>query len=175
MNALIVATHNGSELFATPGRPTAPSWSPDGKVLVCALGRIAERIALVEVQVQSGAEREIGAWRWSNLDSIAWLPDGSGLMLTARDQSSQQTQVWYVAYPSGEAHRVTNDLNEYQGLSLNADAKAMVVVQSPLARTGPTGPMASVGRPTASWFTARTRAATATSGCWTSRAGRGIS
>jgi len=130
MNALIVATHNGSELFATPGRPTAPSWSPDGKVLVCALGRIAERIALVEVQVQSGAEREIGAWRWSNLDSIAWLPDGSGLMLTARDQLSQQTQVWYVAYPSGEAHRVTNDLNEYQGLSLNADAKAMVVVQT---------------------------------------------
>ncbi len=50
-------------------------------------------------------------------------------MLTARDQSSPQNQIWQVAYPSGEAHRVTNDLNEYQSMSLSADADAMVVVQ----------------------------------------------
>jgi Tol biopolymer transport system component len=85
---------------------------------------------LLEVQVEGGAEREIGAHRWSHIDSIAWLPDGAGLMMTARDQSSPQAQIWHVAYPSGEARRVTNDLNEYQGMSLSADGKTMVVAQS---------------------------------------------
>ncbi|HLL77057.1 MAG TPA: protein kinase [Pyrinomonadaceae bacterium] len=126
----IVTTHRGAELFATPARPTAPAWSPDGRVLICALGRPNDTLSLLEVQLEGGAERQIGTQRWSNIDSLAWLPDGSGLMLSARDQSSPQSQVWRVAYPSGEAHRVTNDLNEYHGMSLSGDAQTMAVVQS---------------------------------------------
>jgi serine/threonine protein kinase/dipeptidyl aminopeptidase/acylaminoacyl peptidase len=126
----IIATRNMGELFASPGRPSAPVWSPDGKVLACALGTFNGSFSLVEVQVEDGAEREIGAQRWASIDKISWLSDGSALMLTARDQSSPQAQVWHVAYPSGEAQRVTNDLNDYQGIGLTADSNTMVVVQT---------------------------------------------
>jgi serine/threonine protein kinase/Tol biopolymer transport system component len=129
-NERIIATHNKGALFASPSRPTAPVWSPDGKVLVCALGINNGNPTLLEVQVEGGAERRIGTKRWSGIDSIAWLSDGSAIMLTGRDQSSGQSQVWQVAYPSGEAHRVTNDLNDYRGMSLTTDFNAMVVVQT---------------------------------------------
>ena len=127
----VVTTHRGGELFAIPTRPTAPMWSPDGKVLACALlTAFNGSVSLLEVQVEGGAERQIGTGRWSAIDALAWLPDGSGLMMTARDQSSPQTQIWHVAYPSGAARRVTNDLSEYVGMSLSADAGAMVVAQA---------------------------------------------
>ncbi|HEX9422921.1 MAG TPA: protein kinase [Pyrinomonadaceae bacterium] len=126
----IIATHNKGALFASPGRPTAPVWSPDGKVLACALGVNNGNLTLLEVQVEGGAERRIGTKHWSGIDSIGWLSDGSALMLTGRDQSSGQSQIWQVAYPSGEAHRVTNDLNDYKSMSLTTDFNAMVVVQT---------------------------------------------
>jgi Tol biopolymer transport system component len=85
---------------------------------------------LLEVGVENGEERQIGAQRWAYIDSISWIKDGSGLMITGRDQSSPQSQVWHVEYPSGEARRVTNDLNDYQGMSLTADNNMMVVVQT---------------------------------------------
>ena len=130
-NERIVTTHGGGELFAIPTRPVAPAWSPDGKVLACALlSGFNGTFSLLEVQAESGAERQIGTQRWPVVDALAWLPDGTGLMMTARDQSSPQTQIWHVAYPSGEARRVTNDLNEYVGMSLSADAGAMVVAQA---------------------------------------------
>jgi serine/threonine protein kinase/Tol biopolymer transport system component len=141
----IIMTYRGPEMFANPARPTAPAWSPDGKVLACARGLNNGAISLLEVQVEGGAERQIGAGRWSTVDLIAWLADGSGLMLTARDQSSPLRQVWHVAYPSGETRRLTNDLNDYQGMSLSADSKTLVVVQTaretdlwlmPVGRTG---------------------------------------
>lgn len=126
----VVSSREGGNLFATPVRPTVPAWSPDGRRIACVLGSPSGTMTLLEVDVESGAERQIGAHRWSYIDALAWLPDGSGLLVTARDPSSPQTQIWHVAYPSGEARRVTNDLNEYQGMSLSADGRTMVVAQS---------------------------------------------
>jgi hypothetical protein len=31
--------------------------------------------------VEDGAEKRLGTGRWSNINSIAWLADGSALML----------------------------------------------------------------------------------------------
>jgi serine/threonine protein kinase/Tol biopolymer transport system component len=106
-----------------------PAWSPDGKVLACLSGFGTGPFLLVEVQVETKQEKRISSQPWSQTEQIAWLSDGSALMLTARNQSSGQTQVWQVAYPSGEVHRVTNDLNSYTSVSLTADARTMAVVQ----------------------------------------------
>ena len=124
----ILVNRPGAELFATPSRPTAPAWSPDGTMLACVLGGISGNVTLLTVSVSNGADKVIGNGRWSTIDSLAWLPDGSGLMVTGRDQSSPLVQIWHVAYPSGEAHRVTNDLSDYRGLSLNDEGNMMVVV-----------------------------------------------
>jgi len=106
-----------------------PAWSPDGKVLACLSGFGTGPFLLVEVQVETKQEKRISSREWSQIQQVAWLSDGSALMLTARSQSSGQTQVWQVAYPSGEVRRVTNDLNSYTSVSLTADSRTMAVVQ----------------------------------------------
>jgi TolB protein len=61
---------------------------------------------------------------------VAWLPDGSGLILTAADQSFSPAQIWHLSYPDGAARRITNDLNDYGDVSLTSDASALVAVQT---------------------------------------------
>lgn len=39
-------------------------------------------------------------------------------------------QIWHLSSPDGEVHRLTNDLNDYQGISLTADSGALAVVKS---------------------------------------------
>jgi eukaryotic-like serine/threonine-protein kinase len=110
-----------------------PAWSPDGKIIAYpALNTDAngDFMTLVEVRVADGSEKPISSQRWWRIGRIAWLRDGSGLIFTARDSVASPSQIWRLSYPSGEAHRITYDLNDYVGLSLTADSSALVTVQS---------------------------------------------
>jgi serine/threonine protein kinase/Tol biopolymer transport system component len=114
------------------GNSAGPGWSPDGHTIatLAVEGMGAAEWGLVGVPVAGGAEKTISSTKWSNSGRVAWLGDGSGLILDASDQSSGLApQIWYVAYPSGEARRITNDLNKYFGVSLTADSSALVTVQ----------------------------------------------
>jgi len=143
---LTVARADGSEQHVVASRklPTryaaswfsnsaGPSWSPDGRTIatVASEGMGAAQWSVVGVPVPTGAEKTISSNRWSSPGRVAWLGDGSGFVLDAADQSSSLLpQLWFVAYPSGEARRITNDLNRYFGVSLTADSSALVTVQT---------------------------------------------
>jgi serine/threonine protein kinase len=134
---LLTANEDGTDerLVSTrklPDEFRGPAWSPDGKGLACAYGIGGGPFSLIEVPVEGGVEKPIGSQQWSRPGKVAWLSDGSALILTAQDQSSAQTQVWQVAYPSGDVRRVTNDLNSYIDVSLTADSGTMAVVQTAL-------------------------------------------
>src|SRR4029434_4316874 len=75
------------------------------------------------------SEKPIGSQSWQFVGRLAWLPDGSGLVMTATEQSLS-SQLWRLSYPAGEARRITNDLNTYADLSLDADADSLVSIQS---------------------------------------------
>jgi eukaryotic-like serine/threonine-protein kinase len=110
-----------------------PSWSPDGKVIACNAGStdaIGPYMNLVEVRMADGTIKPITSQRWWGVGHAVWLADGSGLVFTARERTSSPSQLWRIAYPSGEAHRITNDLNDYLGVSLTADSTTLVTVQS---------------------------------------------
>ena len=114
-----------------------PSWSPDGKRLASSVtvGPPGEAVAgniVVEVQVESGAERPITSEKWApgNSGQVAWLTDGSGLVVIAVEQGTVSSQIWHVSYPGGEVRKITNDLNNYNRLSLTADSSALVTVQT---------------------------------------------
>jgi Tol biopolymer transport system component len=109
-----------------------PSWSPDGKTIVCAIATIPAGYSfkLFEVNVESGQERQLSSQKWWSVGRIAWLRDGSGFVMTAADQPDGLSQIWFVSYPDGQAKRVTNDLNDYSDVSLTADSGALVAVQS---------------------------------------------
>ncbi|HTS58407.1 MAG TPA: hypothetical protein VMH03_12725 [Terriglobales bacterium] len=62
-------------------------------------------------------------------DRSVWLPDGSGVLAAYRTNLHDDGgQIGFVSYPKGEFHSITNDTNNYAGLSLSADGKALVTV-----------------------------------------------
>ena len=60
---------------------------------------------------------------------VAWLPDGSDILHTARRLPFTH-QVWLQPFPSGEPAPITNDLNQYAGLSVTGDGRSFVVTQT---------------------------------------------
>ncbi|MGI9166149.1 MAG: protein kinase domain-containing protein [Pyrinomonadaceae bacterium] len=111
------------------------AWSPDGKTIACGAGSLVPsyNTYVVEVAVESGREKQIGTQSWTFMGQLAWIADGRALVLGASEQESgsfDAQQIWSVSYPEGEARRVTNDLNNYTGISLTADSNRLVTVQS---------------------------------------------
>jgi eukaryotic-like serine/threonine-protein kinase len=58
------------------------------------------------------------------------MRQGKGVILTAQEAQRGPNQLWHVAYPGGEVERITNDLNNYNGVSLSADGLSVATVQS---------------------------------------------
>ena len=137
--ALIVANSDGSgEHQVAVRKPPSyfyvagPSWSPDGSRLICVGGTSVGgfHMNVVEIRIQDGLTRSITPENWFVIERVAWSADGTGIIITAADQPGSPFQIWYVAYSSGQSRRVTNDLNSYVGVSLTADSKNLVTVQT---------------------------------------------
>ena len=113
-----------------------PAWSPDGETVACAYGSIdalngsTPAIGVTTFQVADGAERRVTDARWVDVRQLSWLPDGSGLVLSAAEAELSPAQIWILSLPAGEVRRVTNDLNTYLGASVTADGSALVTVQT---------------------------------------------
>jgi Tol biopolymer transport system component len=136
---LIVANVNGTEerVLASTRPPelfnlTAVAWSPDGKHVAASqnLLRVGVEQRPVVVDVEGGAVHELGTKRWLRVDDLAWVADGSAIVASATEQGVTNRQLWRIAYPAGEATRITNDLINYTGVSLSADSRALATVQS---------------------------------------------
>jgi Tol biopolymer transport system component len=77
------------------------------------------------------ADRALTSERWQTLGRMEWLAAGNGLVVAAAEKGGNfGQQIWYVSYPDGTASKITNDLNDYRDLSLTADAKTIIAVQS---------------------------------------------
>ncbi|HEY3037482.1 MAG TPA: LpqB family beta-propeller domain-containing protein [Pyrinomonadaceae bacterium] len=134
-----VAVREAGEGFSRGG----PSWSPDGKLIASGVinrGGSTGRgySTVIAVEVESGAERPINSQKWcvNCVGQVAWLADGSGLLLLVLDPGlSSSVQIWQISYPGDEKHKITIDLNNYRRLSLTADSSAIVTVQTEGAST----------------------------------------
>ena len=91
--------------------------------------REGRKQTVIEVSVKDGSEKPITSHRWLQVGRLAWLRDGSGLIITAAERLDL-FQIWHLSYPGGEARRITNDDSKnYRGVSITADASALATTQ----------------------------------------------
>ena len=142
-----VAARDYPEHFAAS---PAPAFSPDGERLAFAVETSDANgffIKALEADLAGGAERELSPGkRWNDVGQMAWLADGSGLLLSAMDQTISMRQLWRLNYPGGQAVRLSNDLTDYGDLSLSGDALSLAGVQSQTLTTVFLAPAADYGR-----------------------------
>jgi serine/threonine protein kinase/Tol biopolymer transport system component len=138
-SALMVASLDGGEPRELASRhgndwyDGVPSWSPDGRVIVCpaATDTGGTQYTLVEVPAEGGAEKPITSYKWhGKVYRPIWLKDGSGLVVNAQEMTTSPSQIWHVSYPEGAVSRVTNDLTEYGSMSfsLTADSSTIATI-----------------------------------------------
>jgi eukaryotic-like serine/threonine-protein kinase len=127
------------------------AWSPDGqRVAYIRTGKDARGYHwdLVERRLADGREQVLVPHYRYEIGGPAWLPDSAGLLFCAEDEAKGVRQIWRVDYRTRARRNVTNDLNNYYGLSLSADgSKLLTAVQDRPARLY-TAPLAEPERVT---------------------------
>jgi serine/threonine protein kinase/Tol biopolymer transport system component len=144
--ALVIADADGSHehvlivrrspaIFASLGLVNAPSirpaWSPDGRVIALPGANGSGKTFLIQVifvEVATGAEQAIPI-RSTAPGGLAWL-DGGSLVIDQPVEPGVPAQLWRIAYPSGQLSRLSNDLNEYLGVSLTADRGTLATARA---------------------------------------------
>jgi Tol biopolymer transport system component len=117
-----------------------PSWSPDGKAIAASAKVIGGswHPELLEVGPSGGplVPMKIPSTPdWFTIDQVVWLPDGSSLLAVVQADPRAALdfgQIWQLYYPNGSARRITDDLDDYSGVSLSKDGKSLVTVQNQL-------------------------------------------
>jgi Tol biopolymer transport system component/DNA-binding winged helix-turn-helix (wHTH) protein len=139
---LMVANADGTNLntLATRKKPEyysvlGPAWSPDGSVIACGAGTLGPQHSyrqVVTVSVNDGKETPLGSQTWARIGQVAWLGGGSGVVINAWPQDSPAftNQLWYLAYPSGDARKLSRDLSSYEGVSIAAHSDLIAVARS---------------------------------------------
>ena len=135
-DAVVVANADGSgeQNLALRKNPDfflpGAAWSPDGQTIACPIGGFTGGYyrSVGVINLSDGTQRVLPSHRWTGVERIAWLPDGSGLVTTAQESRGDQYQLWQISYPGGEDRKLTTDLSDYRLVSLTADAGALVTV-----------------------------------------------
>jgi len=140
--ALIVANVDGTEeqKVITRKRPEfvswgmhlqGPAWSPDGKFIATASGSMVNfHMNVIAARLESGEVKPLSWQNWIFVGRVAWLPDGSAVILNASTSTEEDHQIWQISYPGGQPRRITNDLSSYRGITVTADSTAMASVQT---------------------------------------------
>ena len=121
--------------YKLPERIDSPAWSPDGRTIAYTVNRVDDQGYYMNVDAVNVADRSVrtvSPARWRQMITLAWLSDTTGLITAARDRaslSSTPIQLWYVPFPEGEAQKITNDLNNYVGVSLTSDSRTLLAKQ----------------------------------------------
>ncbi len=107
-------------------------FSPDGKAIAFAVGQsnnAANEFNLKEIDLETGAEREITNRKFFNISSLRWLPDQSGFIITATELYQRPTKIYQVSRQTGEVKTLTKDSIYYNQISLDNAADKMVTTQ----------------------------------------------
>jgi serine/threonine protein kinase len=132
-----IATHKATDPFMDV------AWAPDNQTIAATTNTLKGSVhgSIVTIAAGGGGEKPLTTQAWFTTERLRWLADGSGVIVSATEQSFGVHQLWFVTYPSGEARQITNDLNDYASVSVTADASSFVTVQREVTSSIWVGPM----------------------------------
>jgi Tol biopolymer transport system component len=121
-----LVTRRDPETFSDYG----VSWSPDGKFIAGSVNAGNKSMNIALIPVAGGEARMLSTQNWREIEQVAWLPDGSGLLGPAMgDQGENLTQIWFFPVSGENARLITNDLNQYAGISLTEKADRLLTIE----------------------------------------------
>ena len=88
-----------------------------------------QRLQLATVALSDKRLEYIGDKGWLGLKSLEWMRNGGGIVLVAKANAGENSQVWLVSYPTGEARQITTDTTEYESASVSADGATLVTTR----------------------------------------------
>lgn len=116
-----------------PIRLAGAQISPDGQSMAFASGQSwtgGSDFRLMQLDLASSAERDLSLKTFFEIKNLKWLPDGDGLLLTAKESHDGRLRIWHVSAATGEARALTKDATDYVNLSLDRAARKMIATHS---------------------------------------------
>jgi eukaryotic-like serine/threonine-protein kinase len=136
-NQVVVADADGSSqqviLRRTIHQPlfTDPSWSRDANLI--AVGSFdTGKDKLSSILILSPEGNLVKTFGLPTMvRSVAWGHDASGLFFIGAEKSTGlRLQIFFQSYAETQPVKITNDLSDYQSLSVAADGKSFVTIQA---------------------------------------------
>jgi DNA-binding winged helix-turn-helix (wHTH) protein/Tol biopolymer transport system component len=125
-----------------------PAWSPDGTQL--AAWTMSERTPdmrdLVTVGIDERRERVVTSQQLHAVDGIVWLPDGSSVIVAAREMASSPLRLWHIPLAAPVMRPLTTDTSDYLLSGLTDDGQRLAAVRVDVARTVWVGPIGDLSR-----------------------------
>lgn len=103
----------------------SPAWSADGSRIAFIKRPLSGRRSDISIVETSTGKTESVRTELSKLFDLAWLPDGKSLYVLSKEPDRNR-QIWRVGYPDGKATRITNDLGQYEKLSVTKDGRHII-------------------------------------------------
>ena len=124
---------NERQAFASP-KPRhiiSVAWSPDGKSIAYCVGNGrydggGMDYGIFEFNLAGGTEKSLTDYKWNYLGTIEWLPDKSGMLVTAREKADGFDQIWRLSVPDGRAEPITNSTESLELRGASADFSRIV-------------------------------------------------
>jgi Tol biopolymer transport system component len=121
-------TSRKNPFFNGPG----PVWSPDGRTLLIGdeVGSAARSIVSIRIDDGSYDSFSERVWEGNRAVWLAWLNDGSGVLVTAAEEAGTNAQIWFLGVGDKEGQQITSDLSQYTSLSLTGNSATICAVRT---------------------------------------------
>jgi Tol biopolymer transport system component/DNA-binding winged helix-turn-helix (wHTH) protein len=125
-----------------------PAWSPDGRQLAAwtMSAHTSGARTLVTANVDDGRERAVTTQNLHAVDGMVWLPDGSSLIVAARERASSPLRLWKIPLASPVMRPLTSDISDYLLSGVTHEGRRLAAVRVDVARTLSVAPMNDMSR-----------------------------